>query len=150
VAELDGPKQSLHSKPRGALRVKYWAIVGSLLFVVFILMSSSRSPLHAIYLSFFCFLALVLAVMEGKKIWNLRAKRISRSTSLFIGLTLVGVLIALLALNDSGVFIWNQLYLDIPLTLYFLLRGVIAWITEWRKSVQVYEELEGFTFVLKK
>jgi hypothetical protein len=150
VTDIDASRQCLHSKPQGALRVKYWDIVLAIIFVVFIFLSSSDSPVRASYLSFFCFFAIVLALMQGNKIWNLRAKKLSRWKSLLIGLTLLAVVIALFALNDSRLFIWNHLYFEIPLTLYFFLRGLIAWITEWRKSVQVYEELEGLMFVLKK
>lgn len=132
---------------RGALRWKYWSVGGFLMFAAFTVVLPKREPLNYLYLLSFCAIAIALALYVCREMWMLEAKRSSRWAGYLSAFGFGGAFLTLLVLHDAKLFIWNHLYVEIPVALFCAITAVGAWVTESRKSVRVLVELEGFAFV---
>ena len=136
----------LDKKPRGAFRRKYCDPV--LLIIIPLVMSHSQSrPLDGVLLALYCAVAVGGGATEIRAMWTVKARRMRRWVALLLTILGIGVIVGLLILDDREIITWNRLYLVIPAVLYFGLTSVGAWLTEWRKPVLIYSELEGLAFV---
>ena len=143
----DSERKPPSTVPRGAMRVKYWALIGVLVFLAFFFLFPRSEPLTYLYMGFFCFIALAAALYTCHEMWTLKAKRSSRWVG-YVGTFGAAALIgALLVLHDLRVFRWNYLYLELPFGLYCAVTALGALLTERRKRVRVFAELEGLAFV---
>ncbi|MDH5735507.1 MAG: hypothetical protein OEY87_05225, partial [Gammaproteobacteria bacterium] len=57
------------------------------------------------------------------------------------------IFIALLELNDRGIFVWNEVYFTIMIAVYSAVSFVLNFIAEDRHDVKVYWALDGICYV---
>lgn len=138
---------TLIDKPHGSIRWKYWAAVGTPMLAVFLFAIQKREPLSYFYLSLFSGISVALAILMCREMWTLRARHTPRWIGLLLGFASTALILALLVLHDLGMFMWNHLYFEIPFIIFFVLTGLCAWISEARKSVRIYVDIEGTKFV---
>jgi len=137
----------LPDAPRGALRWKYWSLAGLILFTALIFWIPKGEALSYWYLALFCAIAGALALVTCWEIWTLRAKLAPRWVSNLSISCSVAAVATLLALQETRVFVWNHLYIEIPFALFWALTMISAWVTEWRKGVLVFAVRGGFAFM---
>jgi hypothetical protein len=130
-------------KPKGSIRFSGFGITFSLLFAYFILTGETYKDLNFLLLLPFVILGLVYSIMVCREFWTLKTKQNKKWKVIVYPLLSVTILIVLLALNDLGIFIWNQLYFEIPMTLYLATSGLFAWACEQRYKVKFYMSIEG-------
>lgn len=135
-------------RSRGALRTKYWASWFTLSFLLIVFaFPGEKKPLDSSYLFLYSVIALAIAMNECREMWKLKATRMPR----WLGTTVILLFgigaVSLIAIDRMGIFIWNVRYVEIPLILYMLPVATVAWIVEWRKSVDIYWQVEGLIFV---
>lgn len=134
-------------KPKGSIRASGFGITFSLLFAYFILTGETYKDLNLLILLPFVLLGLVCSILVCREFWTLKTKKNKKWQVVVYSLLAVTILMALLALNDLGIFIWNQLYFEIPMTLYLATSGLFAWACEQRYKVKFYMSVEGTKIV---
>ncbi len=129
----------------GGLRAKSFAFSGIVLSILFISFSSNNPPLRYSLFAFFCLAAIIVGIMVARNIWMLKSGPRSRRNLLW-GISAVAVVIALEVLDDTKLFVWNKLYLWVPIAIISSFEAIGAWYTESRKSIHIYYE-NGLVFV---
>jgi hypothetical protein len=92
-------------------------------------------------------LAISIAAFMARDIWQLRVRRFPLWVDIMLYVSVIGGLAALIVVKEAGIWVWNDLHLDIPV---FLLMGVLAltsFATEWKKRVRVYVGARQLHFV---
>ena len=135
------------TRPRGAIRWTYLSFAGMVTFAALIVWIAEEEPLSYLYLGFFCAVAVALSLVACWEIWTLRAKLAPQWVSNLSVFCSGAGIVTLVVLQETKLFVWNHLYIAIPLILFWALTLIGAWVTEWRKSVRVYAVRGGFAFV---
>ena len=92
-------------------------------------------------------LAISIAAFVGRDIWQLRVRRFPLWVDIALYASVIGGLASLIVVKEAGIWVWNDLYLDIPV---FLLMGALAMVsfaTESKKRVRVYVGARQLYFV---
>ena len=129
----------------GGLRAKSFAFSGLVLSVLFISFSSNTPPLTYSLFSVLCSVAIIVGIMVAWNIWKLKSGPRTRR-GLVWGILVVVVVLAFEVLDDMKLFVWNKLYLWVPIAIISAFEAIGAWYTESRKSVHIYYE-KGLVFV---
>ena len=137
--------QYVSGRPRGAFRTKYFCSIGLLGFAASVPLTKSGSAATAWLLSLYCIIAVIAGGFEARSMWIRRQKRQPQWVAVLATLLGGGAFGLLLIARDKG-FQWDLIYVELPLTCYLLIISAAAWITEWRKSVLIYSELQGLAF----
>jgi len=101
----------------------------------------------AYLLTSLCVLVTLLLIPELIKVINNKTKIESKILTLIYSLSGILVLITLLELNDSGKFIWNEIYFTLPITLVSVLTYTACFIAEDKYLVRIYISLSGYHYV---
>lgn len=133
--------------PRGAMRWKYWTLVGLVTLVIFMIYLPKTEPLDCIYLTVFSAVAVAGALYQCWEMWTLNSKRSPRWLGLLAAFGSAGMVALLLVLHDMKLFSWNHFYFEVPAALFCTVATVGAWLTERRKCVRIYAEVEGLVFM---
>ena len=96
---------------------------------------------------FFVILIMGVGTPEFIRIIKIKNKKESKLTTVIIALIVVTSVITMLELKSQGVFIWNELYFIIPLTVFSLIAYTVAFISEDRHHIKVYLALDGIHYV---
>jgi hypothetical protein len=139
--------QLLDRKPRGSVRRKYADLALLLVIAGGMSLWSSNVPLDATMLAVFCVLAAGLAAIDVYAMWRLKPRRIYRWLGMLSDIAAVGVILVLVVLDAAEQFTWNHLYFVAPAVLYLGFTALGAWVTEWRKSVLIYEGVGVIAYV---
>jgi len=95
----------------------------------------------------FCIFGSLLAVLEVLPIIKLQYKKESKVKTVLLSLAAVLGIIVLLRLNRSGVFVWNELYIQAPMALISLIIYVGCFLAESKHFVKVYLALDGYHYI---
>ena len=133
--------------PRGAMRLKLWALAGFVMLVIFVSFRPRAEPFSYIYLVIFSAITIAGALYECWQMWTLNARRSPRWIGYLGTFGSAGIVLLLLVLHDLQLFRWNHVYFEVPVALFCAVTTAGAWFTEWRKCVRIYAELEGFVFM---
>jgi hypothetical protein len=130
------------------MRVKYWTS-SCLLLGLFILIGgfADKKPLDYRYLVLICGIAFVLAILECRAMWTLKARRVPVWRGAIYYVVAILAVASLCLAHYTGIFTWNIQYLLVPAVLIMIPEVIVSWLTEWRKSVNIYWELEGTWFL---
>ena len=100
---------------------------------------------------YICVLFVILIIGIGTpefiRILKVQNKKESKITTAIIALIVLSSVIAMLELKSQGVFVWNELYFTIPITIFSLISYAVAFITEDRHHIKVYLALDGIHYV---
>jgi len=89
----------------------------------------------------------VLVMSSWVQVLRLRKKRRSAAASVFALVVGAAGIVALLELKRRGIFVWNGLYVTVPVLLSSVLVFAACYMAESRHSVRVYLALDGFHYV---
>ena len=84
---------------------------------------------------------------EFARILKVKNKKESKLTTVIMSLIVLSSVITMLELKDQGIFVWNELYFTIPMTVFSLISYTVAFITEDRNHIKVYLALDGIHYV---
>ena len=140
-------RNALRAKPRGAMRWKYWSLAGVLMIVAFSYLFPRTEPVNYIYMGLFCAIALAAALHHCGEMWTLKANRSPRWLGYAAGFGSAAIVGTLFVLHELKLFRWSLYYFELPFGLFCAVAAAGAWVTEWRKRVRVYAEVEGLAFV---
>jgi len=138
----------LRKKPKGSIRVVKifgWCVP------VFLILSyfdynkeNSFSPYALILL---CGLLVGISIPEFIRIIKVKNKMESKLFTVLVSLGVAVAIITLLALNELNIFVWNGLYISVPILLYSFVINTVCFIAEDRHNIHVYMALDGYHFV---
>ena len=94
----------------------------------------------------FSILTIGACIPECIRILKVKRKKESKFVTTIVSIMVGVAVITLLELKERGVFIWNELYLTIPLLLFSLLFYIVCFITEDKHDVRVYFALDGIHY----
>lgn len=145
------PDREMEQKPRGSVRWIYFGPVSAVLMGFFTVVSYYRfGPVDLIPFMIFNIAGLLMAFVTCREMWTLKAKQMSSLAGFLVAAASGVTVFVLLVLNDLGLFVWNRMYLEFALTLYFCITGIVAVISERRNSVKIYVDLQGTKFVRER
>jgi NhaP-type Na+/H+ or K+/H+ antiporter len=104
-------------------------------------------PLNLGALVIFWIIGAAIAAPETFRVFKLHDKKESKLITLLSGLALGLGVIALLELKRRGIFIWNELYFTVPMTLFSVVTFAGCFLAENKHSVRVYLALDGYHYV---
>lgn len=93
---------------------------------------------------------LVAAALGGAiahDVWKLKVRCSPLVIDVLIYVILILGFLALIVLKETGIWNWNDTYLDVPLIVFFAVSTTAVWITEARKGVKVYLSARRFIFI---
>jgi hypothetical protein len=102
---------------------------------------------NSLYLLALWSIATLLAWIVGRDIWALRVRVWPGWIEALLYTVSLGGLAVLIFLRESGIYVWNTIYLDVPFVWCSVLIAVVAWLTEKRKGVRVYLGARRLRFV---
>lgn len=98
-------------------------------------------------LLFNSFLALGFSAFLARDMWLMKVRRSPLIVDICLYVIIVGGLVFLIVLKESGLYVWNDLHLDVPVFLLMGSLALAAWMTEAKKAVRVYIGARHFIFV---
>ncbi len=104
-------------------------------------------PLSTFFLALFSLLGAAFAVPGAIQVLKLRKKRESKLKMALSSLIGVAVVLTLLELKARGIFVWNELYLMVPLLLFMLIMYSACFLAEDRNHIKIYMALDGVHYV---
>jgi hypothetical protein len=136
-------------EPSGWLRAKWifgglWAVL-TLLSILNGILTPPPEPNWAVLL-LNSVIAIAVVGLIGREMWLLKVRHAPLIVDIAIYVAVIGGLIALMFVKETGVYVWNDLHLDVPI---FLLMGglaITAWFTESKKGVRVYVGARNLIF----
>jgi len=134
--------------PSFAIRCTTFFGCATPLFCIFALLDYLEPiPLNPAMLAAVSTVAVVLVMSSWVQVLRLRKKRRSAAASVFALVVGAAGVVALLELKRRGIFVWNELYVTVPVLLCSILVFAACYVAESRHSVRVYLALDGFHYV---
>lgn len=94
-----------------------------------------------------CSLAAAVGGFVARDMWRLKERRSPLWVDIGIYVLVFGGLALLIAFKETGMLVWNDLHLDIPVSLLMGIIAAAAWITEAKKKVRVYVTARSMAYV---
>lgn len=92
-------------------------------------------------------IASLLAWITARDIWFLRDRVSPLWVDIFVYVIALGTLAAIIFLRESGIYVWDTIYLDALFIWYSVSIAAVSWITEKRKGVRIYIGARKYRFV---
>jgi len=135
-------------KPKLSVRVTTlfgWFIP---IFIIFSYFNYQEDIYFNLYICIlFCTLGIVIALPECIRILKVNRKKESKLVTVVVSLLIIAAVITLLELKSRGIFVWNELYLTLPILLFSVLFYCVSFIAEDRNNIRVYMALDGMHYV---
>ena len=93
------------------------------------------------------FVALGVAALIARDMWLLKVRRSPLIVDILVYAIALGGFAFLIVLKETKLYVWNSIYLDVPI---FMLMGTVAiaaWVTEAKKATRIYFGARNFMFV---
>lgn len=117
-------------------------------FVLFSFLAfRERVMFQPVFLLLFSLLGIGLAIPGAIQVLKLRKKKESKFLMAVSSIAAGVGVIALLELKTRGIFVWNELYLTVPLLLFMLVTYAACFLAEDKNHMKVYLALDGYHYV---
>lgn len=138
------------TKPSEWTRMKWlytalWVLLTSLTILNGLL--KPPPPADPLILFMNTLVATVLGVSIAHDVWKLKVRCSPLVIDVLIYVILILGFLALIILKETGIWNWNDIYLDVPLIVFFTVSTTAVWITEARKGVKVYVGARRLIFI---